>query len=62
MKKSIMGEVDKFFDSRERYQRLKVPWKRGVIYYGPPGRLHAAMLIVDSVHTAMPKLTVQNHR
>ena len=39
MKKSIMEEINRFFDSRERYQRLKVPWKRGVIYYGPPGKL-----------------------
>ena len=38
MKKSIMGEIHKFFDSRERYARLKVPWKRGIIYYGPPGK------------------------
>ena len=37
MKKSIIGEVTKFFNSQERYQKLKVPWKRGIIYYGPPG-------------------------
>ena len=37
MKKSIVGEVTKFFDSRERYQKLRVPWKRGIIYHGPPG-------------------------
>ena len=34
MKASIKGEVVKFFDSREKYERLKVPWKRGIIYYG----------------------------
>lgn len=34
MKKSIVGEVDKFFGSRERYQKLRVPWKRGVIFHG----------------------------
>lgn len=37
MKMAIMGEVTKFFDTREKYARLKVPWKRGIIYYGPPG-------------------------
>lgn len=37
MKESIIGEVNKFFGSQERYQKLKVPWKRGIIYYGPPG-------------------------
>ncbi|KAL6715306.1 hypothetical protein ACLMJK_007571 [Lecanora helva] len=37
MKKSIVGEIEKFFNSRERYQRLRVPWKRGLIFHGPPG-------------------------
>jgi transitional endoplasmic reticulum ATPase len=37
MKKGIINDVLSFFDSRETYERLKVPWKRGIIYYGPPG-------------------------
>lgn len=37
MKKDIIGEMKKFFGSQERYRKLKVPWKRGLIYYGPPG-------------------------
>ena len=32
MKKSVVGEITKFFDSREKYQKLKVPWKRGLIF------------------------------
>ena len=37
MKKSIIGEVSKFFDSKDKYKKLRVPWKRGVIFHGPPG-------------------------
>lgn len=37
MKKALQIDVESFFDSQETYQKLKVPWKRGVIYYGPPG-------------------------
>lgn len=37
MKKALQIDVEGFFDSRETYQKLKVPWKRGIIYYGPPG-------------------------
>jgi AAA+ superfamily predicted ATPase len=37
MKKVIIDDVANFFDSRDAYARLKVPWKRGLIYYGPPG-------------------------
>lgn len=37
MKKNIIGEVTKFFNSKDRYKKLRVPWKRGVIFHGPPG-------------------------
>lgn len=37
MKKAIIDDHNSFFDSRETYQGFQVPWKRGVIYYGPPG-------------------------
>lgn len=37
MKKAIRDDVDHFFDSRETYDNLKIPWKRGIIYWGPPG-------------------------
>ncbi|KAM3415998.1 hypothetical protein BST61_g9486 [Cercospora zeina] len=37
MKKAIRDDVENFYDSRGTYERLKVPWKRGIIYYGPPG-------------------------
>lgn len=37
MKKALRADVDHFFDGQKTYTDLKVPWKRGVIYYGPPG-------------------------
>lgn len=37
MKQHIIADVENFFDGRETYENLKVPWKRGVIYWGPPG-------------------------
>jgi transitional endoplasmic reticulum ATPase len=37
MKKAIIADVENFFDGQETYAKLKVPWKRGIIYYGPPG-------------------------
>ncbi|KAF9821282.1 hypothetical protein IEO21_00890 [Rhodonia placenta] len=33
MRKDIKG----FFDSEDLYKSLAIPWKRGVIMYGPPG-------------------------
>ncbi|KZF20234.1 P-loop containing nucleoside triphosphate hydrolase protein [Xylona heveae TC161] len=37
MKKAIITDARRFFDSRSTYAQLRVPWKRGLIYYGPPG-------------------------
>jgi len=37
MKKAVIDDHLSFFHSRDTYQNLKVPWKRGLIYYGPPG-------------------------
>jgi hypothetical protein len=37
MKSSLVKGINRFFDSQDSYNRLKVPWKRGLIFYGPPG-------------------------
>ena len=37
MKKTITELMHKFFDSRDVYKDLGVPWKRGVILHGPAG-------------------------
>ena len=34
MKKQITALMHKFFDSRDIYKNLGVPWKRGVIFHG----------------------------
>ena len=37
MKKTITELMHKFFDSKDTYKDLGVPWKRGVIFHGPAG-------------------------
>ncbi|RDL42237.1 p-loop containing nucleoside triphosphate hydrolase [Venustampulla echinocandica] len=36
-KDAIIDDVLGFFDGEERYTEFGVPWKRGVIFHGPPG-------------------------
>lgn len=36
-KDNIIDDVIGFFDAEKRYAEFGVPWKRGVIFYGPPG-------------------------
>ncbi|KAJ4265261.1 hypothetical protein NW762_004546 [Fusarium torreyae] len=37
MKRSLIDDHTSFFESRQTYTNLGVPWKRGIIYHGPPG-------------------------
>jgi transitional endoplasmic reticulum ATPase len=37
MKKQLVDVVTRFLDSRSQYEKLGVPWKRGIIFHGPPG-------------------------
>ncbi len=36
-KESILEDLRRFFASRERYETLGIPWRRGYLLYGPPG-------------------------
>ncbi|KAL5527373.1 hypothetical protein ACEPAG_6164 [Sanghuangporus baumii] len=36
-KKELQNDVYSFFDSEDLYKSLGIPWKRGLIMYGPPG-------------------------
>ncbi|TQV96197.1 hypothetical protein V2A60_003364 [Cordyceps javanica] len=55
MKKALLDDHLSFFRSRSTYQNLKVPWKRGIIYYGPPGN-GKTISIKATMHT-LYKLT-----
>lgn len=37
MKKDLQDTVNQFFNAEDTYHRLRVPWKRGLVFYGPPG-------------------------
>ncbi|KAL2060798.1 hypothetical protein VTL71DRAFT_8850 [Oculimacula yallundae] len=37
MKKELKSVSSRFFNSKEVYEDLGVPWKRGLIFYGPAG-------------------------
>lgn len=65
MKKAIIADHQSFFDSRDTYNQLKVPWKRGIIYHGPPGNgktisIKAMMHTLYDRAEAVPTLYVRN--
>lgn len=44
-KRELREVTGRFFDSRGRYEELGVPWKRGVIFHGPPGEFGGPLSI-----------------
>ena len=37
LKEDLLQTIQRFYDSEKIYADLHVPWKRGIIFYGPPG-------------------------
>ncbi|KAK2597445.1 hypothetical protein QQS21_005915 [Conoideocrella luteorostrata] len=65
MKKDLMNDHLYFFQSRCTYRRLKVPWKRGIIFYGPPGNgktisIKAMMHTLYTLEPEVPTLYVRS--
>ena len=65
MKTTLMETMERFFDSEEQYRNLGVPWKRGLIFWGPPGNgktisLKALMKSLSLRKDPIPTLYVKN--
>lgn len=65
LKEDLLKTVVRFYDSRETYERLRVPWKRGLIFYGPPGNgktvsIKATMKTLFDREESIPTLYVKS--
>lgn len=51
LKQEIQSDVRAFFEARGVYEKYGVPWKRGVLFIGPPGngKTHAVKALVNDV-------------
>src|SRR4030095_10034066 len=61
-KEEIQSDFGQFFVSREVYQQYRIPWKRGVIFIGPPGngKTHTVKALVNQL--AKPCLYVKSFK
>jgi AAA+ superfamily predicted ATPase len=62
LKQEIQNDFAQFFLSREIYERYRVPWKRGVLFIGPPGngKTHTVKALINQL--ARPCLYVKSFK
>lgn len=51
LKRQIQDDFQRFFNSREIYERHGIPWKRGAIFIGPPGngKTHTLKALINQL-------------
>jgi AAA+ superfamily predicted ATPase len=51
LKQQLQDDFQRFFDSREVYERYGIPWKRGAIFIGPPGngKTHTLKALINKL-------------
>ena len=62
LKELIQADFAQFFQSRDLYERHKIPWKRGALFIGPPGngKTHTVKALVNSF--AKPCLYIRSFK
>ncbi len=51
LKQEIFVDLEQFFVSRQLYEAHHIPWKRGIVFAGPPGngKTHAVKALINSL-------------
>ncbi|KAK6509779.1 hypothetical protein TWF481_004509 [Arthrobotrys musiformis] len=54
LKENVLNDILGFYGAEETYRGLRIPWKRGVVFYGPPGNGKTITLkaIIKTLYTA----------
>ena len=52
-REAILADLTRFFASRERYEALGIPWRRGYLLYGPPGTGKTSLVTALASHLSL---------
>ncbi|MFO1314708.1 MAG: AAA family ATPase [Burkholderiales bacterium] len=52
-REAILADLERFFASRERYEALGIPWRRGYLLYGPPGTGKTSLVTALASHLSL---------
>ena len=52
-REAILADLERFFASRERYETLGIPWRRGYLLYGPPGTGKTSLVTALASHLSL---------
>ena len=62
LKESILEDIKAFIESYDIYKkRLKIPWKRGIMFYGPPGNGKTLLIKAVSQYFGLPASNLLNY-
>lgn len=56
-KEGLMEDIAKFRNSKQRYQRLGIPYHRGYLFYGPPGTGKTSLISALGAHFGLSVYT-----
>lgn len=59
IKESIFNEFDVFLKSKQEYNKLQMPWKRGIFLYGPPGNGKTMLIRTLCDYFGLRKLNIK---
>ena len=62
LKEEIQTDFRQFFTARDVYDRYRIPWKRGVLFLGPPGngKTHTVKALINQLN--LPCLYVKSFK